>query len=253
MDELRQVFGDGMNILDAGCGVGWAESLFNVNANARRFAVDMSSSAEIAFDATRGMPNVLVAQADLLRLPFRESYFDVIFSFGVLHHTGDARRGFARLCSHLKPHGLIGISVYKVKPFLRELADDRIKSITTAMNAAEFERFVDQVTRLGKALQGNRQLLTIDEDVSLLGIKRGEYSVHKFIYDHFLKCYYNDRLGLEGSVSANIDWYRPQQASHHTREEVLAWFEENRIEDVRFEDVPGWEHASFFVSGRKAA
>jgi hypothetical protein len=140
-----------------------------------------------------------------------------------------------------------------VKPFLRELADDRLRSITTAMNAAEFERFVDQVTRLGKALQGNRQLLTIDEDVSLLGIKQGEYNVHKFIYDHFLKCYYNDTLGLAGSVSANVDWYRPPLATHHTRDEVMAWFEENRIEDVRFEDVPGREHASFLVSGRKAS
>jgi SAM-dependent methyltransferase/uncharacterized protein YbaR (Trm112 family) len=251
LDDLRRVFGDGMNILDAGCGVGWAESRFNFNPNARRFAVDMSSSAEIAFDATRSAGNVLVAQADILRLPFRESYFDVIFSFGVLHHTGDARGGFARLCSHLKPHGLIGISVYKVKPFVRELADERIRSITTVMDAGEFQRFVEQVTRLGKALQGNRQPLTVEEDVPLLGIKRGEYSVHKFVYDHFLKCYYNERLGMGGSVSANVDWYRPRQASHHTREEVSAWFEENGIEDVRFEDIPGWEHASFLVSGRK--
>jgi hypothetical protein len=53
----------------------------------------------------------------------------------------------------LKPFEASICSVYKVKPFLRELADDRLRSITTAMNAAEFERFVDQVTRLGKALQ----------------------------------------------------------------------------------------------------
>jgi SAM-dependent methyltransferase len=250
-EELRDLLTDGTYCLDVGCGVGWSEYLFNVNPRAHRFAVDLSTSVEVAFERTRHLPNVLVAQADLFRLPFREARFDVIFAGGVLHHTGDARRAFAALCRHLRPGGLIGIFVYKVKPFLRELADRELKRITTAMSDQDCRAFASQLASLGRALQRVREPLVVEEDIPALGIRRGEYGVQKFVYDHFLKCYHNAALGHEHSVRANIDWYRPKVASHHTREEVESWFTENGVAPARFVDRPGWEHASFFVSGRK--
>jgi SAM-dependent methyltransferase len=222
-----------------------------VNNKVNRFAIDLSSSVEIAFEKTNTMSNVFIAQADLFKLPFPDSFFDIIFSGGVLHHTGNARSGFAHLCKHLRPGGIIGIFVYKVKPFLRELADREIKKITTEISYDECEKFAEQITKLGRALQRVKEKLYLDEDIPLLNIEKGEYDVQKFIYDHFLKCYYNKKIGYDFSVLANIDWYRPKHASHHTREEVASWFEENNLVDVRFNDLKGWEHASFFVSGRK--
>lgn len=250
-DEYAALFHDGMNCLDAGCGVGWSEYLFNVNEKVNRFAVDLSSSVDVAFERTRQLANVLVAQADLCRLPFPESHFDVIFAGGVLHHTPSAAEAFTALWRHLRPGGLLGIFVYKVKPFLRELADREIKVVTTEMPLPECEAFAAQMASLGRSLQRIAEPLIVDEDVPLLGIKRGRYPLQKFIFDHFLKCYHNAELGFEFSILANVDWYRPKQASHHTRDEVASWFERNGVENLRFIELPGWEHSSFFVSGRK--
>lgn len=253
LQALTRLFADDTNILDAGCGIAWSEYLFNVNPRARRFAVDLSTSVEVAFQRTRSLPNVFVAQADLFRLPFRLDFFDVIFSAGVLHHTADPADAFRHLCRHLKPGGLIATVVYRVKPFLRELADREIKRHTTAMTPAECDAFCQQIASLGRSLQRIREPLSIDDDIPLLGISKGEFDLQKFIFDHFLKCYYSAALGWQHSVRANIDWYRPKHASHHSRQEVSGWFEGNDISEVHFTELPGWEHSSFFVSGRKTS
>jgi len=191
-------------------------------------------------------------QADVSKLPFREQFFNIIFSGGVLHHTGDAEGAFAALCRHLKPGGIIGIYIYCMKPFLRELADKEIRAITTEMSFEECLEFSEKITQLGKALRKFKDPLLVEDDIPLLGIKKGEYGLQKFIYDHFLKCFFSDELGYDISVLTNVDWYHPKHASHHTREEVAGWFEENRIADPQFIQPEGWEFSGYFVSGRKA-
>lgn len=249
--ELKTLFRDGMQCLNAGCGVAWSEYLFNVNEKVNRFAVDLSLSVEVAYNNTRSLDNVCVAQADLFELPFRDEFFDIVFSNGVLHHTGDAGGSFDALCRHLKPGGLIGIYVYCTKPFLRELADREIRSITTRMSFEECVRFSEQITKLGRSLQKIQEKLVVEEDIPALDIKKGEYPLQQFVYDHFLKCYHNGDIGFDISVLTNVDWYHPLHASHHTKVEVEGWFERNDIVDVRFRQPPGWEHSGFFVSGRK--
>ena len=119
------------------------------------------------------------------------------------------------------------------------------------MSFDECMMFSEQVTKLGKELQKYNNRLLIEDDIPLLGIKKGTYDVQKFIYDHFLKCYYNEKLGFNMSVITNVDWYHPKYASHHTREEIEGWFRDNNIEGIKFIQPKGWEYSGFFVSGRK--
>ncbi|MBM4310592.1 MAG: class I SAM-dependent methyltransferase [Deltaproteobacteria bacterium] len=249
--ELRAMYKDGMTCLNAGCGVAWSEFMFNVNPNVSRFAVDLSLAVDVAIKKTMHLDNVFIAQADLFALPFKDGFFDIIFSAGVLHHTGDAEKSFNNLCRHLKPGGFFGIYIYCVKPFLRELADTEIRKITTEMSFEECYAFSDAVTKLGKAFQQFTDQLIIEEDIPLLNIKRGEYNLQKFIYDHFLKCYYNRGQGHDISAVTNVDWYHPRHASHHTRAEVTSWFVNNGLVDIVFNQPSGWEHSGYFVSGRK--
>jgi len=250
-DQLTGIFRDGMNCLNAGCGVGWGEYLFDVNDKVNRFGVDLSLSVESAYRNTRDMDHVMVAQADLFGLPFEHNFFDVIFSDGVLHHTRSAPEAFGHLCDHLKPGGLISIYVYNVKPFIREMADREIRKKTTRMSFDECHEFSKPLVELGKSLKKYDEPLEITADIPLLGIKKGKYNLQKFVYDHFVKCWYNEKLGDEWSALVNVDWYHPQNASHHTRDEVVGWFTKNEIEEPRFTEVEGWEHSGFFVSGRK--
>jgi hypothetical protein len=120
------------------------------------------------------------------------------------------------------------------------------------MSFDECREFSEQVTKLGKSLQRFRDPLVIEDNISLLNIKKGTYNLQKFIYDHFLKCYYNDGDGYESSVLTNIDWYHPKHASHHTREEVTQWFNDNGITNIRFIQPAGWEYSGYFISGRKS-
>jgi arsenite methyltransferase len=252
LEDIFKIFEKAETCLDAGCGIGWADDLFNVNTRTKRVAVDISLSVEVAYERLKNIPNVLIAQADIFNLPFSEEYFDIIFSNGVIHHTPNPKEAFSILCKYLKPKGLIGVYIYNVKPFLREIADKEIRKLTTQMSFDNCYNFSRQIAALGKALQQIDQPLIVEEDIPLLNINKGQHNLQKFIYDHFLKCFYNKKLGDEISEVTNVDWYHPKYASHHTREEIQGWFDENDIENVRFIQPPGWEHSGYFVSGNKA-
>jgi len=245
------LFQPGARILDAGCGVGWAEELFNHNLECERFALDISQSVEVARMRTKMISNVCIVQGDILHLPFTGPTFDAIFSSGVIHHTGDARQAFARLASLLRTGGSIGIYVYAVKPLLREISDQEIRKKTTSLAHNEAYEFSEQISLLGKAFSKIKTPIVIEKDIPLLGLEKGEYKLQKLIYDYFIRCWWNDQLGLGFATLSNFDWWHPKFASHHTREEILEWFSENGIKLHQFLKPKGWETSGYFVSGQK--
>ncbi len=103
----------GKVVLDAGCGSGrfsWALAYLGAHVT----AVDQSEAgchytkqACVEFrDA------VQVHQADLLKpLPF-DRHFDLVWSFGVLHHTGNTYGAFRNLARHVKPGGYLLMMIY---------------------------------------------------------------------------------------------------------------------------------------------
>jgi len=251
-EDLKEIFKDGMTCLEAGCGVGWAEEIFNVNENVDMYAVDISDSVEVAKKRTAHMKNVRVMKADIKNLPFQKEFFDIIFSNGVLHHTGDTEGYFTKLCGHLKKGGFIGVYIYNKKPFIRSLSDEFIRKHTTNLPFAECLDFSETLSKLGKAFQQIEDKLVIEDDIPLLGIKSGEYNLQSFIYNYFLKCFYNKEWGLALSTSVNVDWYHPKVVTFHSIEEITGWFKKNNIiKDIKILQPKGWEHSGWFVSGRK--
>ncbi len=119
------------------------------------------------------------------------------------------------------------------------------------MSYEECMAFSKKMTMLGKALSKIDQELVLEEDIELLGIKAGTYNLQRFIYDHIIKCWYNPNHGEVYADLVNVDWYHPSYASHHTKEEVLGWFEEAGFENIKCIQPPGWEHSGYFMSGRK--
>ena len=251
MNELDNIFLDGMKSLNAGCGIAWPEYLFNINKNVTRYAVDISDSVEVARELTQDMDNVIVSQEDILKLQFGNSFFDIIFSDGVLHHTGDAKGAFKKLCKLLKPGGLIGIYIYRTKPLLRKIIDKNLREITTMMTFDECLEFSTQMAKLGKSLQNINETLTIEDDIPLLEIQKGEYNLQRFIYDFIIKCFYNKVWGLETSAIVNVDWYHPKNVSFHNHEEVLGWFKDNGINNAKVIQPNGYEYSGYYISGRK--
>lgn len=93
--------GPGTTGLEAGCGSG--ADLVRIAQNGSFIVgVDVSAGVDMAYLATQHLPNVLIVQADIHRLPFRANTFDFIYSFGVLHHLFEPEEGFKQLQPLLK-------------------------------------------------------------------------------------------------------------------------------------------------------
>jgi SAM-dependent methyltransferase len=111
----------GRTVLDAGCGIGrWTLGLLRLGC--RVLSVDASAHALEAVQAgMRELAPQAVAegrlatrQVDLLDLPadLRAQRFDLVFSFGVLHHTGDTRRALTGLAPLVRDDGLLFLYLY---------------------------------------------------------------------------------------------------------------------------------------------
>ena len=107
----------GRDVLDAGCGGGrWTLALLRLGANVT--AVDFSARA---LESTRAQMTRLVPggrltleRANLLALPesLAGRRFDLVFSFGVLHHTGDTRQALANVAGLTKDDGMLFVYLY---------------------------------------------------------------------------------------------------------------------------------------------
>lgn len=103
----------GLEVLEVGVGAGtdfvqWAR------AGARATGVDLTPAA-VALTRRRleqeGLPGHVV-QADAEALPFAEASFDIVYSYGVLHHTPDVRAAIAEVHRVLKPGGVARLMLY---------------------------------------------------------------------------------------------------------------------------------------------
>jgi ubiquinone/menaquinone biosynthesis C-methylase UbiE/uncharacterized protein YbaR (Trm112 family) len=225
------------HILDAGTGIGNSAKLHSSHTNGLVFALDASESIDFAYKKYGTISNIHFLQADLRELPFRKLFFDYIYSDQVLHHTKDTESSFKYLTKFLIKSGYISIYVYNKKAPIREFADDYIRSKTVNMSTRDCIEFSKDMTYLGKSLSELKKKIKIPRDIPLLNIKAGTYDVQRFIYWHFLKCFWAEDGDFERSVGVNFDWYYPKFAYRHTPDEVRKWYKDTKIKITHFKEI----------------
>lgn len=248
LDRFNDFLNTKTRILDAGTGIGNSAKLLSANSDSQVFALDASQSIEFAYKKYGKLPNVHFLQADLRQLPFRREFFDFIYSDQVLHHTKNTGTSFKYLTKFLTREGHISIYVYKKKAPIREYVDDFVRKITTNMTVNECLEFSKDMTYLGRALSEVKKKITIPRDIPILGVKAGTYDVQRFVYWHFLKCFWDESGNFERSVGVNFDWYYPKFAYRHTPTEVRKWFKNAKIKILTFKEI----ESGISVTGKKS-
>lgn len=103
----------GKRVLEIGCGAG-TDSLQFARAGADAYAVDLTErGVEITRKrlAINGL-SANVRAADAEALPFDDEFFDLVYSWGVLHHTPNTEKAIAEVYRVLKPGGRIVVMLY---------------------------------------------------------------------------------------------------------------------------------------------
>lgn len=186
-------------VLDAGCGNGRYTYEAASRGDALVIGVDIGyGSVMSAYENNMENPNVLILQASLLELPFKNGVLDSCFSNGVLMHTGNARQAFKEIARCVKPAGVLVAHVYhRMNPFW-ELNDFCIRMITTRLSIEKNLVLAGFLASLARKFDRSPKLL-----------KRINYFVR-----------------LLPTQTHMFDWYSAPVASHHTYEELAVWFKE---------------------------
>lgn len=85
---------DGKRVLEVGCGTG-LDLFYFVRLGAKATGIDISDeSLKLAREQAKelGIKNIKLIQGDAENLPFKDDSFDIVYSYGVLHHTPDTEK-----------------------------------------------------------------------------------------------------------------------------------------------------------------
>lgn len=241
--KLR-AFLEGMEfILDAGTGAGRDAANFAELSSAGVYGVDATREALTVARRDIGHPRVAFVQADVNRLPFPDAFFDFINCDQVIHHTPDPRAAFDHLGSKLKPGGRICCYVYRKKAVIREFTDDYIRRRISTLPAEEASKVCEGITRLGRTLANLNVTVEIEEDIPILGIRKGKVDLQRLFHWNVMKCFWNDGFDFFTNNIINVDWYHPQFCFRFEPDEFRAWF-------ARGWEVEAWDVQEAGVSCR---
>lgn len=159
-DSLRRITGlnsfSGKTFLDAGCGSGlFSLAARRLGASVVSFDYDENSVAATRELKARFMPDDgewKISPGDVLDKDemLAGGRYDIVYSWGVLHHTGNMRRAFENIATAVGPGGLLCIAIYNdegryskmwlfIKKLYNRLPNDFLKQSLVAFVACVLE------------------------------------------------------------------------------------------------------------------
>lgn len=139
----------GKRILDAGCGMGrFTYGLLSLGAHVT--ACDQSSWAIKQTEQLCApyAEHLKTVQANLLHDTLPDTY-DLVFSFGVVHHTGNTYLAIKNVCNLVKPGGKICFMIYGFPESKEDFVElNTYDSLRTKLHGLSFEEKHQQLSQL---------------------------------------------------------------------------------------------------------
>lgn len=215
----------GKIVLDAGCGSGRFTEILLSHGAAIVVGVDLSSSVEVAFEATRQYENALIIQASLFELPVH-SIFDYILSIGVLHHTPNPKEAFGSIASTLKRGGAISVWVYgrENNDWIINILNPLREKITSRLP----RNVLWSLSYLFAMVMYLPLKLIYKPAGQILALKWTRKILFYFDYMYFMSQFNFDEIAL-----IVFDHLVPTLSHYISLEELKMWFESNLMNNIR--------------------
>ncbi|HEV8593993.1 MAG TPA: methyltransferase domain-containing protein [Thermoplasmata archaeon] len=116
----------GRRVLDAGCGSGRLTRALAA-FGAEVVGLDVAETIDLVARQGPALSNLHLVQGNLLHIPLADNAFDIVWSSGVIHHTGNTPQAFANLARVVRPGGRLYVWVYSARTltlykYLRDMA-----------------------------------------------------------------------------------------------------------------------------------
>ena len=211
-------------ILEAGCGMGrFTEHALKTGATV--FSFDLSTAVDANYK-NNSNPNLLVVQASIYEIPFKDFYFDKVFCFGVLQHTPDVKKSLIKISEKLKKGGDIAIDVYgkhrgmnliyhsKTRPETR--TRHWIRPITKKINQEKLYAYVKSYINFMWPLCRILNKIPYGNDICWL----------LCIADYTKLFNFSDEQLIDWAILDTFDMLSPEYDSPQYIETIINWFEE---------------------------
>lgn len=208
-------------MLEAGCGAG-RFTKYAVDTKATVISFDYSQAVDANYKVNGHHENLLLLQADIFNMPFKENFFDKAFCFGVLQHTPDPEKAFLSIVQHIKPGGQIAADVYLrtwknyfhvkpyIRPFVKKLSPESLYKFTK-----KYVNFFWPAARLVRRS------------------KLGQKFISRFIADRSEQLgKVNDELIREWAYLDTFDWFSPAFDKPQTKDQFYSWHQHAKLENI---------------------
>jgi ubiquinone/menaquinone biosynthesis C-methylase UbiE/uncharacterized protein YbaR (Trm112 family) len=191
-------------------------------------SVDLSEAVDVNYSSHGHLDNLLILQADIYRLPFKEESFDKVFCFGVLQHTPDVEKSFKAISRYVRRDGELAIDVYRRQTGLRRFLETKywVRPLTTRMPQRRLYEFCRKyVACMWPVAKQLRRIPRIGRAITyrlLIPDYHGQFAL-------------SDEALKEWAILDMFDMLSPAYDQPQSLDTVRRWFDERfRQVDVRY-------------------